>query len=181
MNDNENNQSKKNKISTLFNKLKNIKNIEIIIAVFAVCLILLIYFSQNLFSSKDTIQGVQKVESTKYIDELENKLSNVLSQINGAGNVKVLITIDSNSKQEYATNKETKTITSGNSTTTTTTEEIVIIQNKPLLVNETLPKIKGVIIVAQGASNVNIKLELLKAAQTLLEVEAKNIEIFIGK
>lgn len=181
MNDNLINQSKKSKFSTLLNKIKNVKNIEIIITIITVCLILLIYLSQDVFHSETTAQSVQNVESTKYIDELEKKLCNVLSQINGAGNVKVLITIDSNSKQEYATNKETKTITSGNSTTTTVTEEVVIVQNKPLLINETLPKIKGVIVVAQGASNVNIKLELLKATQTLLEVEAKNIEIFIGK
>ena len=172
---------KKSIINKLINKLKSIKNIEIILAIAAVCIVLLVYFSGNK-NLNNTINSVENLQTTEYVADIENRLNNVLSNINGAGNVKVMVTIESKSQEEYATNTETKTSTSSSGTTTTTTkEEVVIIQNKPLVVNESLPKIKGVIVVAQGASNVNVKLELLKAVQTLLEIDANDIEIFIGK
>ena len=181
MNNKDEKRIKKSPFQELINNIKNIKHIELIVSIFAIFVAILIYFANTEIFSKSTTESVINKECTEYIDTLEEKLSNVLSHIEGAGNVKVLITIKSDTKQEFAVNKETKTTTSGNSTTTTTTEEIVVVQNKPVVVNETLPQIKGVIVVAQGASSINVKLELLKAVQTLLNIEANNIEIFIGK
>ena len=70
---------------------------------------------------------------------------------------------------------------------TTKTEEIVVIE-KPLLIDgssgeeplvllEIMPKIAGVVVVAEGAKDVNVKLNLLKAIQALITVPSGNIEI----
>lgn len=176
-----NNEIKKNGFSAFIKKIKNIKNIEIIVTVFAISIVLLIYFSGSSIFSDTSTEGVEYIQTTSYIEELEIKLNNVLSQIENAGTVKVMITIDKKVENTYAINKEVKTTTSGNNTTTTSKEEVVIVQNKPIIISESLPKIKGVIVVAQGADDVNVKLELLKAVQTLLDIDAKDIEIFIGK
>lgn len=176
-----NKEKRNNSLSVFINKIKSIKNIEIIIVIFTISIVLLIYFSSNSIFSDTSTEGVENIETTSYIDDLELKLNNVLSQIENAGRVKVMITIDKKTENTYAVNKEVKTTTSGNNTTTTTKEEVVIVQNEPIIISESLPKIKGVIVVAQGADNVNVKLELLKAVQTLLDIDAKDIEIFIGK
>ena len=42
------------------------------------------------------------------------------------------------------------------------------------------PIVKGVLIVAQGANNVKVKVEIMQAVSTILKIDPKYIEIFSG-
>ena len=133
--------------SQLFKKLKSIKHIEIILAVLFALIILLVYFSSISGLSNDT----QDTTSTNtavsaYTIEMEQKLSNILSKIDGVGDVDVMLMI------ENSTNFNT----------------------------EVLPNIISVIVVADGAENVWVKLDIIKAIQTLLEIDCANIEVLAG-
>lgn len=168
----------------LFKKLKSIKHIEVIIAVVLGAIILLVYFST--FSNKSSENtAYESTSTTEYASMLESKLSKVLSQINGAGTVSVMITLASGPEYIYATNNEEErnTNTSGNSTTTvtTTTSEPIVISNDIVVVKEIMPAVSGVIVVASGAGSTNVKLEILKAIQALLDVPQANIEVLVGK
>jgi len=44
---------------------------------------------------------------------------------------------------------------------------------------EILPKVKGVIVIAQGANDIRVKLDILKAVQALLGVSSSQVEIFV--
>ena len=60
---------------------------------------------------------------------------------------------------------------------------IIVTQNgssKPLILMEILPKVQGVIVVARGAGDVRVRLDLLNAIRALLEVNSENIQIFVG-
>ena len=176
--------------SKFFQKLKNVKHIEIIIAVVFIALLLLLYF--NSFSSNSSKNISSETTSTSlanYYDELEVKLENVLKQIEGVGNVKVMITVSGSSQLVYATSTEetNNTNTSGSTTIsnsqTTTSPVLVNSSNgsKPLVVQEILPQIQGIIVVCSGANNYKVRLEVLKAIQTLLPVSSSSIEILVGK
>ena len=189
-NKNEKNQSEKKNTSLFggkfFQKLKGIKHIELIVAVVLGAIILLIYIS-SLQSNNTTKQtSTQSITSiSEYSAFLENKLANVLANIKGAGNVTTMITFESGTEYIYATNEETKTNTntsSGSTTSTTTsTSSPYVKNNQGLLVKEVLPKISGVVVVASGAKDTKVKLEIIKAVQAVLEVPIANIEVLVGK
>jgi stage III sporulation protein AG len=169
--------------SGFFQKLKSIKHIEIIIVVILGAVALLIYFST--FSGKTENTAYKSTDTTEYIAMLENKLSNVLGQIKNVGNVSVMITLASGPEYIYATNEEekTNTNTAGNSTTTSTitTTEPIVISNELVVIKEIMPTVGGVIVVASGAQDTGVKLEILKAIQALLDVPQASIEVLVGK
>ncbi|MDD4110137.1 MAG: hypothetical protein PHS54_01135 [Clostridia bacterium] len=169
--------------SGFFQRLKSIKHIEIIMAVVLGAIALLIYFST--FSGGTNKTAYESTSTTEYIALLESKLSSVLSQIKSVGNVSVMITLSSGPEYIYATNEEekTNTNTSGGSTTTstTTTTEPIIISNDLVVIKEIMPTVGGVIVVASGAGDTGVKLEILKAIQALLDVPQANIEVLVGK
>lgn len=167
-----------------FQKLKSIKHIEIIIAIILGAIILLVYLST--FSSKAPDNtAYESTNSSEYAAMLEKKLANVLSQIDGVGNVSVMITLASGPEYIYATNNEEKKNinTAGSSTTTsiTTTSVPIIISNDIIIIKEIMPTVGGVIVVAGGTQNTKVKLEILKAIQALLDVPQGNIEVLVGK
>ena len=170
-------------------KLKSIKHIEIIVFVLFLLIILLILFgnglnistSSNISSSQTAVSSSCYISTADYLNTLENKLSHVLSNIDGAGNVDVMLSVKCSGEIIYA--KDIKTTTDKNSNETITSESIVFVtkngKSEPLILSEKLPQINGVIIVADGAKDINVKLNLLLATQTLLGLESNQINIFV--
>lgn len=181
------NKTKFNLISKIpfLNKIKSIKGIEWIVISLACVLVFIIYFSMsaNENNSSSTVTAVSS--SSQYAKELEDKLCNVLSNVAGAGNVSVMVTLECGTEIKVATSKEERTNTSAgtnnNTQSVTIVESPVIVGKEPLVLMEILPKVKGVIVVAKGANNVNVRLELLRAVQALIDVSANQVEIFVGK
>ena len=137
-----------NFFANLFKKLKSIKHIEIILAVLFALIILLIYFSSstsNSFTNNKSENNNLSAISI-YTTEVEEKLTNILSKIDGAGNVDVMIMTDNNIDEK----------------------------------EDNIPNIKSVIVVAEGAKNVWVKLEIVKAVEALLNLSTSNIEVLVG-
>lgn len=125
-----------------------------------------------------------------YEEALEAKLSNLLSQVRGAGAVAVSITLESSATQEHAKNlvKETKTIqekdTAGGIRTTVETKENQQILlgkesgiDKPVMVREVKPIIKGVLVIAEGAYDSSVKANLTKAVEAGLGIPSYRITV----
>ena len=78
----------------------------------------------------------------------------------------------------------TNTNSSGSTTSVTIVEEpIVVKQNgeeKPLVLMEILPVVKGVVVVAEGAKDISVRLNLLEAVQSLLGLDSKSVQILTG-
>jgi stage III sporulation protein AG len=125
-----------------------------------------------------------------YEEALESKIGNLLAQVKGAGAVSVSITLEKSSKQEHARNitKETKIIqekdNAGGIRTTTETkesEEVLLSKengaDKPVMVQEYKPVIKGVLVVAEGAYDSAVKSSLTKAVGAGLGIPAYKITV----
>lgn len=168
-------------------KIKKVKHLDIVIAVAVVGLTLV--FALSVFGGSESITKTNDVD---YLT-LEDRVCEVLSQIKGAGNVKVMINFSDSGEIITATtnnssiDKTTDTSTSGNRTTESKTDNVspVIIQqdgkDTPLIVKELAPDVLGVVVVAEGADNVSVRINLLQAVQTLLNVDSNKIEIFTMK
>ena len=134
-------------------KLKNIKHIEIYIAILFIVLILLMYLPT--FSNKKGNGTSSKSELTvvAYIENLEQNLEEIISNIRGVTNVNVMITLD----MKHA--------------------EVV---DSKITINN-FPDIKGVVITAEGVDDTATKLKVLHAVETVLEIKNGCIEILSSK
>lgn len=130
------------------------------------------------------------VINRSYEEALESKIANLLAQVKGAGAVSVSITLETGGFQEHAKNitKETKTIqekdnTGGIRTTTETKESEQILlskengADKPVMVREYKPVIKGVLVVSEGAYDSTVKANLTKAVELGLGVPPYKITV----
>lgn len=183
---------KKEKISfwdkiPFLQKIKNIKHIEfILLGIFAI--ILIFVYSTTLKSKTSKTDSVTEFSADEYANYLEDKLAGILSNISGAGTVKVMITLDGGMKYEYAT--ENQEITTSNevggniNTKITKSEEVVLVtingKSTPLVIKETYPDICGVVVVASGASNALVKLNMMRSITTLLNIKESCIQIMVG-
>ncbi len=143
----------------------------------------------NQSAQVETVKTMPAVNRS-YEEALESKIGNLLAQVKGAGAVSVSITLEKSSKQEHARNitKETKTIqekdnTGGIRTTTESKEsEQVLLSkesgaDKPVIVQEYKPVIKGVLVVAEGAYDSTVKSSLTRAVGAGLGIPAYKITV----
>lgn len=194
MNENKNNLTDKDKPETkpeekkssgllsgkIFTKIKTIKHIEIIILVAFAAVLLLIVFG---FSGSSGTASNGNTDLETYQKNMEKQLSEVISKINGAGKSNVMITFETGAEQvlAYSTDKQTNSSTDSSGKLTSSVVErsqLVLISGKPVVLYEIQPKVKGVLIVAEGADNVKVKIEIMQAVSTILKIDAKYIEIF---
>lgn len=137
---------------------------------------------------------IQTRDSGDYQKELEQQLEDFLCEIEGVGEVKVLLYMDAS--QQYVVEKDVPTRTS---TTTTVSsggqednkeeqreEETVYTVNGngeqvPFITQTINPKITGVAIAAQGAQQESIKMQIVRLAMALYGLEANKVEVFVLK
>jgi stage III sporulation protein AG len=167
-----------------FQRVKKIKNIEIYAAIALIAVMVIIYLTTLTPKPGTDVNKAQSGED--YAAALEQRLESTLSQIRGAGRVTAMVTLASSSTIEVAYNSDEKTVTqvgqNGTSNTTTTIVKTPIIVNgQPLVLYEIMPKVKGIVIVAGGASDIAVRLDLMRAVQTLLVDSDVRIDIFTGK
>ena len=168
-------------------KLKGIKNIEIILTVAVLAVILLVYFTSRAPQTQVPTQQNTVVQGE---ETDEQKLQRVLSAIKGAGDVQVMITYVSSPERVMAedTDENINSVVeaSGTSqrTTTNTTQNkrAVTVQRsggaEAIILKEIKPEVKGVIVVAQGAGNISVQLDLIRAVSACLGVAPSKVEIF---
>ncbi len=143
--------------------------------------------------SNETIKSPASINRS-YEDVVEGKLAHILSEVKGAGAVDVNITWENSSTQEHAKNitKESKTIqekdtTGGVRSTTEIKESEQILVGKengadrPVVIREVKPMVKGVLVIAEGAYDSNVKANLTKAVESGLGIPAYKITVLAQK
>ncbi len=174
-------------IEKLLGSLKNKKVLYLILVICGVVVALLWTLdtrapSKNVVSQSNTVS---------YLDSLESRLCSVLSSISGAGEVSCMITLDGeierivaytdDEKKSSSSNTTSSGATNSSNTSTVSKEPVLITVNgktEPLVLHEVMPPIRGVVVVAGGADNIKVKLDILKAVQALLKVDSSQVEIF---
>ena len=133
-------------------KLKKVKHIEIYIAILFGVILLLIY-SSNLSKNETNKATSNDLSVTAYISNLENNLEDILANIGGVKNVKVMISLNINQLE---------------------------VTDSKINLNQ-FPEIKGVIITAEGVENTATKLKVLHAVEAVLDITKGSIEILSSK
>lgn len=160
-----------------FEYVKNNKGLQIAVVLLSVSIILVLFISSidwgwtnnNTYKNDNTYNQTQT-----YVNNLEQKLASLISNISGAGRTSVMLTVQSGSEYRFASVDEKQFFTS--------LEEAkkALGNDTQVIVKEIYPTIKGAVIVCSGASDIKVKLDVLKAVQALLAIPSGNIEILEG-
>lgn len=161
------------------------------IFVLAGLLLLVLTIPTNNGEKKET--GAKEVsyeqEEEDYGKELEKQLEEILSNVEGVGKIKVMITLK-NSKEQVI-NKDTSFRSDRNSEEIENEktenevieqgEETILVQmdgnQVPYVVKEYSPTVEGVLIIAQGGDDPNIKVALIEASTVLLNVPSHKVSV----
>lgn len=100
---------------------------------------------------------------------IEERLERVLSTVKGAGHVSVFVVLEDYGSSDYV--KDTK------SRNDESEEKTVIAGSTPIVSRAQTPKIKGVIVTAQGAGNKEVKEKIKTAVETALGVMPHRVEV----
>ncbi len=121
-------------------------------------------------------------------DNLEKRLENILSKMDGVGEVSVLVTYSQSSQVIPMYNESTsksvteETDTSGGIRTIQAedNEKSVITgsDSNPVTEKTVYPKIEGAIVTAQGSSNSNVKANIISAVEAVTGLSAHKIQVF---
>ena len=129
----------------------------------------------------------QPKQSLSYEETLERRLTSMLSKMEGVGEVNVMVTIASNEEKvlaedttmniQHSEEKDQAGGTRVNDTNDTTRKVILQSGNTPYVVKQNEPIIKGVLILAEGASDSGVKESMTNAVAALLDVPVHKISV----
>ena len=143
-------------------------------------------------SSGSKNQGATKTGGTEeeYVAYLENKLEGVLAQMEGVGQVEVMITVSDGGESVIEKDKTstatttTESDSAGGSRTVSeqnAEEQTIYVETEdetyPYVQKEKLPTVVGVVIVAEGGGNATVISNISEAVEALLPVEAHRIKV----
>ena len=108
--------------------------------------------------------------SINYEDDLEE----ILSQIRGVGDAKVMLTYSSTFEKiiAYEKNLNENEKKDGDSVINETSSQnnVVLSNGEPFVIKEIYPKIQGVIVVSKGADDILVKQDIINAVTTALNI-----------
>lgn len=128
----------------------------------------------------------QETEGTKketeveedYASQAEEKLERILTQMEGAGKVKVMITLSSSSEKVVEKDEETSQDESQNSTSETTVyEETADRGQTPYVAKELTPAVGGVVVLCEGGDEPVVVQQITEAVEALFPVESHKIKV----
>ncbi len=136
-------------------------------------------------------QQIQDMTSQKdYAQELEVKLKDTLSKINGVGEVEVMVTLEDmgESVVEKDQTNETSDLQETDSTGGVRREQNVQTtratvygeegdQKSPFVGKEMMPKVSGVLVVAQGGEDTVVKQNISEAVMALFQIDVNRIKV----
>ena len=142
-------------------------------------------------ASDGQIKGMDSDVDFAYIEYLEKHLAASLSQIDGAGEVDVMITLKSSTEKiiEKDQNQQTETVTESDSqggTRTTSNlshEESTIYEDRsdstkePYVSKTITPQVEGVLVIASGGGQAVVKENITEAVRALFDIDTHKIRI----
>ena len=145
--------------------------------------------------NKSTASGTQETEEEDntggYAGELEERLESLLASMEGVGNVKVMVILDSSREQVVEkdipstmdTTKETDSTGGSRDVINSRQEETTVYvtdsagNKTPYVSKIREPSIEGVTVVAQGGGNALIQKNITEVIQALFGIEAHKIKV----
>ena len=150
-------------------KAKKVKKEYLIIAVLVAVVFAIFLSGSSVLSSFSKDKGA----SEDYASQIENRLENLLSQVDGVGKVKVFVSTDGSASDVVLKEVEEELVDGVKNTI----ESVIMVGGKPYITKTENPKIVGIAVVCQGADNLSVKVTLTEIITTTLSVDAECVRI----
>ena len=111
----------------------------------------------------------------------EERLQEILSKIDGVGEVSVMITYYGTTTCDVAFEKKQNSSERDDESARSEESSVITSDGEPLIKGVVYPKAKGVVIIAEGAGNTHIKKAITDAAVAALEVAQYRVCVLEGK
>ena len=155
----------------------------IVIGVTAIFLIAL----SEWIPSSETAVSIDALDTQAYAEQLEKRLTDMVESIDGAGECRVMVTLENGVEYIYANEQsstsnrvEDHSETSDKTTVRDDTESSYVIVNaadgrQGLLVTEVQPTVRGVVVVCEGGENELVKERIMNMVATVLNITASRV------
>ena len=158
--------------------------------------ILLIVFSDRIPASRTVGASAQESQTDftgqtdyeAYTRQLENRLTDLISSVEGAGETKVMITLECGTEYVYASQQKTTSALSEHSDTggrnereekRTGEESLILVDGsrgeEPLIRKEITPTVAGVVVVCSGADNIAVRQRITDIVTTALGTSSNRV------
>lgn len=172
-------------MNSIFEKIdqKSIKKYLIILF----CTGILLMILPNLFKTDNNTEfSGGNIENTYDSQKnIKKELENILSNISGAGKVEVMIVFDNNYEKVIAKNTKSTVENNDGETSRITDSNAVMLKEgsnqTPYVVKEVNPYVRGVLVIAEGADNNTVKMNLKNAVKTVLNIPMYKVEVMTKK
>lgn len=121
----------------------------------------------------DSEEAIEQPE-TDYGSRMEQRLQELLEQVEGVGRVQVMLTFEGSGERRV---EKDVTVRPEESREETVYEEKSSSERTPYVTSETNPRVEGILVIAEGGDNSRVRGEILEAAQALFGIDAHKIKI----
>ena len=187
-----------NKLKEYLKKSNNNEFIRNILIIFIIGIIVFLFadlmkdsINKTVYIKENETEETSQNMLSDYSTYLERKLEDILSQLKGVGEVKVMITLEETTEIVPAfnttkNNETTKETDSQGGTREIVREDMTIQlvtgdEGSPIVLKEIKPTIKGVIVIAEGAEDLHVKEMLYEAVKTVLGIPGNRVEVYSRK
>lgn len=172
------------KVKELFKKLSPNKR-NLVLAILAVLAIVFLIFSE--FAAEASEEDAEEsfetgVASTEYIKMQEEKLALLLEKIDGAGEVEVMITLESCYENVYLKDSTLKTESTKEIFKEEQEESFIMAKTgsdtqNGIIIKVYEPVVKGVAVVASGGDKENVKMAIIETVSAVFNINSTNISV----
>lgn len=163
------------RIELLFDRLKNDKRLLIIVFV-GILGVVLLALSELIPEKENTEQKTSvSIESTanEYEMNLEKRLTELIESVDGAGQTKVMVTVDCGDENVYATENKSES--------DKIETKYVLVENNGndngILLKVWMPEIRGIAVVCQGADSAKVREEITGIVTAVLGISTNRVNI----
>ena len=175
------------KIKELLSKDKKTSNLILIVVLLVIVLIATNYIFNDDTNLDTNIQASNDIVSVSN-DDIETKLANIISKIDGVESASVMVSFSSTEKiiPVYDTKENIDTTTDEDKTSSKkTVEKTVAYEGEPssksaLLESKETAEATGAIVVVNGILTDNTKLEIKEAVSMVTNVPLHKVQIFVN-
>ncbi len=123
-----------------------------------------------------------QMSADNYVSDLEERLTSIISSIDGAGATRVMITLESGNEDVYLHNYDYgEDVDSSGAGNREMRDEYVIVNaengEKGIVVRVKEPEIRGVAVVCEGGGNSYVRAEIIATVTALLNVSSARVSV----
>ena len=157
-----------------------LKQYKLVLAVLAAGVILLAIPSGEDRNRGKEVQGISGVEEDFTVEAMEEKLGRILSRVEGAGNVSVMLTVRTGMERILATDV-TETMSERDAEQL---REILVLDkddgDEVVLIGQNYPTFQGALVVCPGGDDPQVRLQITQALSALTGLGAGRITVCKG-